>query len=141
MATEVNNLIQEIRPVIDDGCDHTALIIDSWHCAARARSRAPATKPPQPILTSEQVKSTGAVVKIGNRTAYGKTIITGIYQLYLLGKTGQEIAKALKMSEDKVDHFLALKTERCRTIYFRCKAQPLPHESEIMRALAKESRA
>lgn len=141
MGTEVNNLIQEIRPVIDDGCDHTARIIDTWNCAARARSRTPATQPPKPVLTSDAAKSTGAVVKIGNRAAYGKTIIRGIFQLYLSGRTSLEISKALKMSEHNVKHFLALKTPHCRTIFVQCKGQPIPPESEIMRTLAKESRA
>lgn|GEM_PF-3228123 len=141
MSLEINKLISEVRPVADDGCDYTARIIDSWHCAARARSRVQATQPVKPVLTSEVAKPTGAVVKIGNRAAYGKTIIMGIFQLHLLGKTSLEISIALKMSEHNVNHFLALKTIHCRKIFNQCKGLPIPPEFEIMRTLAKESRA
>lgn len=49
MAQEINSLINEVRPVADDGCDHTGSIIDRWHCAARARSRTYATPPVKPV--------------------------------------------------------------------------------------------
>ncbi|HGH0937517.1 MULTISPECIES: hypothetical protein [Yersinia] len=43
-----NSFINERRPVIDDKCDHTSKIIDSWGIAARARCRAPYTPPVKP---------------------------------------------------------------------------------------------
>ncbi|NMP26879.1 hypothetical protein GW590_08380 [Rahnella sp. SAP-1] len=141
MAIEINSLIHEVRNVCDDGCDHTAKIIDGWNCAARARSRAPATPPVRPIPVTEAAKACGAVVKIGNRPAYGKKVIMGIYRLHLSGKSNAAIAAALKMSEEKVHHLLARKTARCKDIYMQCAAQPLPTESEIMRSLAAESKA
>lgn len=143
MANEIstNNLINEVRIVNDDGCDHTGCIIDGWNCAARARSRAPATPPVKPVPVTTAAKASGAVVKIGNRPAYGKNVIAGIYRLHLSGKTSHEIAKALKMSDGKVEHLLARKTARCKTIFMQCAGAPLPTESEIMRALAAESKA
>lgn len=141
MALDINNLINEVRPVVDDGCDHTARIIDSWHCAARARSRAPATPPLRLVPVTEAARVSGAVVKIGNRPAYGKNVLVGIYRLHLSGKTNLQIARALKMSEEKVRHLLERKTANRKTIYMQCAAAPLPTEAEIMRALAAESKA
>ncbi|CNK97071.1 MULTISPECIES: hypothetical protein [Yersinia] len=43
-----NSFINERRPVIDDKCDHSSRIIDSWGIAARARCRAPYTPPVKP---------------------------------------------------------------------------------------------
>lgn len=141
MAVEINSLINEIRPVCDDGCDHTGCIIDRWHSAARARSRIYATPPAKPIPVTAAAKATGAVVKIGNRPAYGKNVLTGIYCLHLSGKTDRQIALALKMSEEKVHHLLERKTAKRKSIFMQCAAAPLPPEAEIMRRLAAESKA
>ncbi|HHH2003253.1 TPA: hypothetical protein ACPZF7_000930 [Yersinia enterocolitica] len=43
-----NSFINDSRPVIDDKCDHSLCIIDSWGAAARARCRAPYTPPLKP---------------------------------------------------------------------------------------------
>lgn len=141
MAIEINNLINEVRPVSDDGCDHTGCIIDGWHSAARAQSRAPATPPVKPNPVTAAAKASGAVVKIGNRPAYGKKVLMGIYCLHLSGKTDKEIASSLKMSEEKVHHLLNRKTAKRKSIFMQCAAAPLPTESEIMRQLAAESKA
>lgn len=141
MAQEINSLINEVRPVADDGCDHTGSIIDRWHCAARARSRAYATPPVKPVPVTNAAKASGAVVKIGNRPAYGKNVLMGIYRLHLSGKTDRDIARALKMSEEKVHLLLARKTATRKTIFMQCAAAPLPTEQEIMRQLAAESKA
>ncbi len=139
--SDTNNLIQEVRPLQDDGCDHTGSIIDRWHCAARARSRAYATPPVKPVPVTSAAKASGAVVKISNRPAYGKNVLVGIYRLHLSGKTDRDIARALKMSEEKVRHLLERKTATRKTIFMQCAAQPLPSESEIMCSLAAESKA
>lgn len=65
----------------------------------------------------------------------------GIYRLHLSGKTDRDIARALKMSEEKVHHLLARKTAARKTIFMQCAAAPLPAEQEIMRQLAAESKA
>ena len=139
--SDTNNLIQEVRPLQDDGCDYTATIIDRWNCAARARSRVPATLPVKPAPVSEAAKATGVIVKIGNRISYGKRFVTGIYQLHLSGKTNREIARALCMSEDSVSHLLKRGTPSRKSLFMKCAASPLPTESEIMRHLAAESKA
>lgn len=43
-----NSFFNERRPMIDDKCDHSSRIIDSWGIAARARCRAPYTPPVKP---------------------------------------------------------------------------------------------
>jgi len=139
--SEANKYIREVRPLQDDGCDYTATIIDSWNCAARARSRVPASAPVKPIPVTEAAKASGVVVKIGNRISYGKRVVTGIYQLHLSGKTDREIARALCMSEDSVNHLLKRGTPARKSLYMKCAASPLPTESEIMRHLAAESKA
>jgi len=141
MSLETNSLISEIRPMIDDGCDHTGAIIDRWNCAARARSRVPATPPVRPVPVTEAAKASGVVVKIGNRISYGKRVTMGIYQLHLSGKTDREIARALCMSEDSVNHLLKRGTPARKSLFMKCAAAPLPTESEIMRHLAAESKA
>ena len=139
--SDINHLIQEVRPLQDDGCDYTATIIDGWGAAARARCRAPATPPIKPVPVTAAAKASGVVVKIGNRISYGKRVITGIYQLHLSGKSDQEIARALCMSEDSVNHLLKRGTPARKSLYMKCAAAPLPTESEIMRHLAAESKA
>ncbi|WP_240785617.1 DUF2213 domain-containing protein [Rahnella sp. CJA17(1/100)] len=109
--SDTNNLIQKVRPLQDDGCDYTATIIDRWNCAARARSRVPATPPVKPAPVTEAARATGVVVKIGNRISYVKRVVTGIYQLHLSGKTNREIARALCISEDSVNHLLKRGTQ------------------------------
>ncbi|MBU9812352.1 hypothetical protein J1785_21805 [Rahnella sp. SL6] len=138
---ETNNYIREVRPLQDDGCDYTATIIDRWNCAARARSRVTATPPVKPVPVTEAAKASGVVVKIGNRISYGKRVTMGIYQLHLSGKTDREIARALCMSEDSVNHLLKRGTPSRKSLYMKCAASPLPTESEIMRHLAAESKA
>lgn len=141
MAFETNKLIKEFRFVADDGCDHTGSIIDRMHSAARARCRVFATPPVKPVPVSAAAKASGAVVKIGNRPSYGKTILTGIYQLHLSGKSDRDIARSLRMSEEKVRHLLSRKTATRKTIFMQCAGAPLPLESEILRRLAAESKA
>ncbi|MBU9837379.1 hypothetical protein J1786_21520 [Rahnella sp. L72c] len=139
--SDTNNLIQEVRPLKDDGCDYTATIIDRWNCAARARSRVSATPPVKPVPVTEAAKASGVVVKIGNRISYGKRVTMGIYQLHLSGKTDREIARALCMPEDSVNHLLKRGTPSRKSLFMKCAAAPLPTESEIMRHLAAESKA
>lgn len=137
---DINTLIIERRPVVDDGRDHSARLIDCWNAAARARSGVAYLLPVKASHVCKPVTEGLAMVRIGDRNAYGNRVLTGIYQLYLLGRTAEQIAKMLKMPLQRVEHLLDRNSAKRKSVFIKASHQPLPTEAEIMRRLAAESK-
>ncbi|MDE1494515.1 hypothetical protein KKJ25_05930 [Xenorhabdus bovienii] len=139
--TSLNKLIIDRRSIVDDGCDHTASIIDSFNQAARARSRQPYQPKPKLIKVSSRAKASDPVVKIGERINYGRKVVRGIYELSHLGRNAENIAILLKMPLDRVQHVMSCNSSMKRAVYKQVMAAPKPTEKEIMARLAAESKA
>ncbi|PVZ84842.1 hypothetical protein C9426_22070 [Serratia sp. S1B] len=141
MSLEINNLIKEHRITFDDGCDYSGVIIDGWNRAARARAKSSYQPPLKPVAVTTPQLGTGAIVKIGNRSVYGRKVLTGVYQLCLSGRTPVQIASMLKMPLYRVKDLLKRNTSVRREVYMQVATTPLPTEAEILRRLAAESKA
>lgn len=141
MTLEINSLIRERRPVVDDGRDYSAVYIDTWQAAARARCKVAYFPTVKASKVCKPVTEGLPVVKIGDRNAYGNGVLTGIYQLYLLGRTAEQIAKMLKMPLQRVEHLLTRTSAKRKSIFIKAARQQLPTEAEIMRRLSAESKA
>ncbi|CDL84879.1 hypothetical protein [Xenorhabdus szentirmaii] len=137
---DVNKLILDRRDITDDGCDHSASIIDSYHQAARARSRQPYQPKPKLIQVSLPAMASEPIVNIGERINYGRKIVKGIYELSRLGYSANSIAILLRMPLERVQHVLSCNSSMKRAVYKQVMAAPVPTEKEIMKRLAAESK-
>ncbi|KMJ46923.1 hypothetical protein AB204_01120 [Xenorhabdus khoisanae] len=143
MTNETNlaKLILDRRRSADDGCDHSASIIDSYHQAARARSRQPYQPKPKPVQVAKPATVSEPIVKIGERINYGRKVVRGIYELSRLGRSAESIAILLRMPLDRVHHVLLCNSAMKKAVYKQVMAAQKPTEKAVMKRLAAESKA
>ncbi|MBD2779878.1 hypothetical protein [Xenorhabdus szentirmaii] len=137
---DVNKLILDRRDITDDGCDHSASIIDDLNQAARARSRQPFQPKPKLAPISQPAAVSEPSISIGKRINYGQAIVRGIYELSRLGKTPESIATLLRMPLDAVQRALLCDTAKKKQIYRQVMDAPKPTEKEIIKRLSAESK-
>ncbi|MCP9268880.1 hypothetical protein M5U04_12455 [Xenorhabdus sp. XENO-1] len=137
---DVNKLILDRRDITDDGCDHSASIIDNLNQAARARSRQPFQPKPELTQISPPAIVSEPSISIGKRIHYGQAIVRGIYELSRLGRTPESIAALLRMSLDAVQRILVCDTPKKKRIYKQVMAAPKPTEKAIIKRLSAESK-
>ncbi|SFO03025.1 hypothetical protein [Xenorhabdus japonica] len=137
---DVNKLILDRRDIADDGCDHSASIIDNLNQAARARSR----QPYQPKVKSIPVAKPATVaepsINIGKRFNYGRNIVRGMYELSRLGRTAEYIAILLRMPLGDVQRVLLRKTVIQKAVYKQVMVAPKPTEKAVIKRLSAESK-
>ncbi len=123
----------------DDKKDYTAVIIDRWHAAARARCRMPFQPPPKPVkVIIAKTKITVSKAKIGARPRYSFNVMLGIFQLNRLSTNEKLISSELSIPIGDVRRILKHETPVSNKAWILAQQTPLPSKSEIIGKLSKE---
>ena len=123
----------------DDHKDYTAVIIDRWHAAARARCRMPYQPPLKPIkVVIAKPKIPVTRVKIGARHRYSSTVMLCIFQLNRLGTNEKVISNELSIPIGDVRRILKHETPASNKAWILAQQTPLPSKAEIIGKLSKE---
>lgn len=131
-----DNMIKSKVPVVDDGCDYTAVIVGRQNAAARARTGSAYFPVPKPVKVSEPAGSPVIdKLKNLNRFTYSFPVMVAVFSLKKLSCEPAEISSLINLPLKSVNSILKPNTYRKKQAKEFAKDASYSSKDEVLKVL------